>query len=74
MLRPSRVAMAESEWEALSSLGPLGVFVSRTIQHPDSQVNRLYITPDKRSLAAAGPGAGHNNVKLLPSNRPIPIL
>lgn len=27
---------------------------SRTIQHPDSQVNRLCITPDKRYVAAAG--------------------
>ena len=35
-------------WEALS-----GICV-RTIQHPDSQVNRLAISPDKRLLAAAG--------------------
>ena len=26
----------------------------RTIQHPDSQVNKLAISPDKRFLAAAG--------------------
>ena len=35
-------------WEALSGI------CSRTIQHPDSQVNRLCISPDKRWLAAAG--------------------
>mmetsp|Transcript_29603 Transcript_29603/g.87759 ORF Transcript_29603/g.87759 Transcript_29603/m.87759 type:complete len:114 (-) Transcript_29603:1332-1673(-) len=35
-------------WEA-----PSGV-CSRTIRHPDSQVNRLEITPDKQFLAAAG--------------------
>ncbi|KAL1955982.1 hypothetical protein VTO42DRAFT_7882 [Malbranchea cinnamomea] len=35
-------------WEALSGI------CSRTIQHPDSQVNRLCITPDKRYVAAAG--------------------
>jgi G protein beta subunit-like protein len=41
-------------WEALSGL------CSRTIQHPESQVNRLCISPDKRWLAAAG----HEDVKL----------
>lgn len=41
-------------WEALSGI------CSRTIQHPDSQVNRLCISPDKRYLAAAG----NHNVKL----------
>ncbi|KAK2839166.1 hypothetical protein FQN49_006412 [Arthroderma sp. PD_2] len=35
-------------WEALSGI------CSRTIQHPESQVNRLCITPDKRFVAAAG--------------------
>jgi G protein beta subunit-like protein len=35
-------------WEALSGI------CSRTIQHADSQVNRLSISPDKRFLAAAG--------------------
>lgn len=35
-------------WEA-----PSGV-CSRTIRHPDAQVNRLEITPDKQFLAAAG--------------------
>ena len=35
-------------WEALSGI------CSRTIQHPESQVNRLCISPDKRLLAAAG--------------------
>ena len=34
-------------WEAWSGI------CSRTIQHPDSQVNRLAISPDKRFLAAA---------------------
>ncbi|EPQ25937.1 uncharacterized protein PFL1_06392 [Pseudozyma flocculosa PF-1] len=34
-------------WEAWSGI------CSRTIQHPDSQVNRLAISPDKRYLAAA---------------------
>ncbi|KAH8425761.1 WD40 repeat domain-containing protein [Aspergillus melleus] len=53
-------------WEALSGI------CSRTIQHPDSQVNRLCITPDKRYLAAAG----HNNVKLydIKSTNPNPIM
>ncbi len=37
-------------WEAWSGI------CSRTIQHPDSQVNRLAISPDKRWLAAAGMG------------------
>ncbi|KAL1933441.1 hypothetical protein VTP01DRAFT_7531 [Rhizomucor pusillus] len=35
-------------WEALSGI------CSRTIKHPDSQVNRLCISPDKTILAAAG--------------------
>ena len=35
-------------WEALSGI------CSRTIQHPDSQVNRLAISADKRYLASAG--------------------
>lgn len=34
-------------WEAWSGV------CSRTVQHPDSQVNRLSISPDKRFLAAA---------------------
>lgn len=41
-------------WEAWSGV------CSHTIQHPDSQVNRLAISPDKKLLAAAG----HNNVRL----------
>ncbi|KAJ5151895.1 hypothetical protein N7492_010190 [Penicillium capsulatum] len=55
-----------SFWEALSGI------CSRTIQHPDSQVNRLCITPDKRFLAAAG----HNNVKLfdIKSTNPNPVM
>ncbi|KAB5577515.1 WD40-repeat-containing domain protein [Coniochaeta sp. 2T2.1] len=53
-------------WEALSGI------CSRTIQHPDSQVNRLCISPDKRYLAAAG----HHNVKLfdIRSTNPAPVL
>lgn len=37
-------------WEAWSGI------CSRTIQHPDSQVNRLAISPDKRYLASCGVG------------------
>ncbi|KAL8727404.1 MAG: hypothetical protein Q9166_006076 [cf. Caloplaca sp. 2 TL-2023] len=53
-------------WEALSGI------CSRTIQHPDSQVNRLCISPDKRWLAAAG----NQNVKLydIRSTNPSPVL
>lgn len=53
-------------WEALSGI------CSRTIQHPDSQVNRLCISPDKRYLAAAG----HHSVKLydIKSTNPNAIL
>ena len=53
-------------WEALSGI------CSRTIQHPDSQVNRLCISPDKRLLAAAG----NHNVKLydIRSTNPSPVL
>lgn len=53
-------------WEALSGI------CSRTIQHPDSQVNRLCISPDKRYLAAAG----HHTVKLfdIRSTNPAPLL
>jgi WD40 repeat protein len=53
-------------WEALSGI------CSRTIQHPDSQVNRLCISPDKRFLAAAG----HHSVKLydIKSTNPNPLL
>ncbi|MCJ1470312.1 TOR complex subunit lst8 [Pseudocyphellaria aurata] len=53
-------------WEALSGI------CSRTIQHPDSQVNRLCISPDKRYLAAAG----NHNVKLydIRSTNPSPVL
>lgn len=52
-------------WEALSGI------CSRTIQHPDSQVNRLCISPDKRFLAAAG----HHTVKLydIKSTNPNPL-
>src|SRR5438105_4210567 len=53
-------------WEALSGI------CSRTIPHPDSQVNRLCISPDKRFLAAAG----HHTVKLydIKSSNPNAIL
>jgi target of rapamycin complex subunit LST8 len=53
-------------WEALSGI------CSRTIQHPESQVNRLCISPDKRFLAAAG----HHSVKLydIKSTNPNPLL
>ncbi|RYC66128.1 hypothetical protein CHU98_g80 [Xylaria longipes] len=53
-------------WEALSGI------CSRTIQHPDSQVNRLCISPDKRFLAAAG----HHSVKLydIKSTNPNALL
>lgn len=53
-------------WEALSGI------CSRTIQHPDSQVNRLCISPDKRYLAAAG----NQSVKLydIKSTNPTPLL
>ncbi|KAG8631784.1 hypothetical protein KVT40_000924 [Elsinoe batatas] len=53
-------------WEALSGI------CSRTIPHPDSQVNRLCISPDKRFLAAAG----HHTVKLydIKSTNPTAVL
>ncbi|CAD6500135.1 BgTH12-04238 [Blumeria graminis f. sp. triticale] len=53
-------------WEALSGI------CSRTIQHSDSQVNRLCISPDKKFLAAAG----HHTVKLynILSTNPNPVL
>jgi target of rapamycin complex subunit LST8 len=53
-------------WEALSGI------CSRTIQHTDSQVNRLSISPDKRFLAAAG----HQNIKLydIKSTNPNPVM
>ncbi|KIV88659.1 hypothetical protein, variant [Exophiala mesophila] len=52
-------------WEALSGI------CSRTIQHPESQVNRLCITPDKKYLAAAG----RHMVRLydIKSSNPNPI-
>ncbi|KAK5092705.1 TOR complex subunit lst8 [Exophiala xenobiotica] len=53
-------------WEALSGI------CSRTIQHPESQVNRLCITPDKKYLAAAG----RHMVRLydIKSSNPSPIM
>lgn len=53
-------------WEALTGV------CSRTIQHADSQVNRLEITSDKKYLAAAG----HLHVRLydIRSNNPNPVL
>jgi len=58
--------LSSSFWEALSGI------CSRTIQHSESQVNRLCISPDKRFLAAAG----HHNIKLydIKSTNPNPIL
>lgn len=35
-------------WEALNGV------CHRTLQHPDSQVNRMVIFPDRRLLAVAG--------------------
>lgn len=45
---------------------------SRTIQHPESQVNRLCITPNKRYLAAAG----RHVVRLydIASTNPNPVM
>ncbi|RUS23215.1 LOW QUALITY PROTEIN: WD40-repeat-containing domain protein [Endogone sp. FLAS-F59071] len=53
-------------WEALNGI------CSRTIQHPESQVNRLCISPDKRFLAAAG----NHHVRLydINSTNPNPVL
>ncbi|KAL6534618.1 TOR complex subunit lst8 [Orobanche gracilis] len=44
----------------------------RTIQYPESQVNRLEITPDKRYLAAAG----NHHIRLFDvnSNSPQPVV
>ncbi|KAL6940089.1 TOR complex subunit lst8 [Hanseniaspora vineae] len=52
-------------WEALTGV------CSRTIQHPDSQVNRIEITNDKKYLAAAG----NPNVRLydITSTNPNPV-
>ncbi|SCU90694.1 LAME_0E09670g1_1 [Lachancea meyersii CBS 8951] len=52
-------------WEALTGV------CSRTIQHADSQVNRLEISSDKRFLAAAG----HLNVRLydIRTTNPNPV-
>ncbi|KAJ3158762.1 TOR complex subunit lst8 [Geranomyces michiganensis] len=52
-------------WEALSGI------CLRTIQHPDSQVNRLAISPDKRYLAAAG--NPHVRLYEVQTNNPNPI-
>lgn len=64
--RPCADTATARFWEALSGI------CSRTIQHPDSQVNRLCISPDKRFLAAAG----HHTVKLydIKSTNPNPLL
>ena len=52
-------------WEALTGV------CSRTIQHSDSQVNRLEITNDKKLLATAG----HQNVRLydIRTTNPNPV-
>ncbi|RKO95334.1 WD40 repeat-like protein, partial [Caulochytrium protostelioides] len=52
-------------WEALS-----GICI-RTIQHPDSQVNRLTISSDKRFLASAG--NPHVRLYDVQSSNPNPI-
>ncbi|KAJ3333484.1 TOR complex subunit lst8, partial [Gonapodya sp. JEL0774] len=52
-------------WEALSGL------CVRTINYPDSQVNRLAISPDKRFLAAAG--NPHVRLYDVQSNNPNPV-
>ncbi|XP_042496968.1 target of rapamycin complex subunit LST8 isoform X2 [Telopea speciosissima] len=44
----------------------------RTIQYPDSQVNRLEITPDKQYLAAAG--NPHIRLFEVNSNSPQPVI
>ena len=64
--RQSANTRARRFWEALSGI------CSRTIQHPESQVNRLCISPDKRYLAAAG----HHTVKLydIKSSNPNAVL
>ncbi|KAL7753885.1 TOR complex subunit lst8 [Sorochytrium milnesiophthora] len=49
-------------WDALSGV------CARTIQHPDSQVNSLAISPDKRFLAAAAYG----HLRLYDVNTPNP--
>ena len=43
----------------------------RTLAYPDKQVNRLAISPDKRSVAVAG----NPNVKVfdIPSQKPEPV-
>ncbi|KAF1799452.1 WD40-repeat-containing domain protein [Mucor lusitanicus] len=53
-------------WEALSGI------CSKTIKHPDSQVNRLCISPDKTILAAAG----NHSVRLydIASNNDSPFI
>ncbi|KAI8078531.1 WD40-repeat-containing domain protein [Thamnidium elegans] len=52
-------------WEALSGI------CSKTIKHPDSQVNRLCISPDKTILAATG----NHSVRLydIASNNDSPV-
>ncbi|ORX56688.1 WD40 repeat-like protein [Piromyces finnis] len=53
-------------WEALSGI------CLRTVQHPDSQVNRLAISPDKRYLAAAG--NPHVRLYEVQTNNPNPVV
>lgn len=52
-------------WEALTGV------CSRTIQHSDSQVNRLAITPNKHYLAAAGNPKVH--LYDIASTNPLPL-
>ncbi|XP_054270856.1 target of rapamycin complex subunit lst8 [Macrosteles quadrilineatus] len=53
-------------WQAHSGM------CSRTLQHADSQVNALEITPDKQLLAAAG----HQHIRMydLSSSNPNPVI
>jgi len=53
-------------WDA-----PSGI-CHRTLQYPDSQVNQLEITPDKRFLAAAG--NPHVRLYDIHSNNPQPVM
>jgi G protein beta subunit-like protein len=55
----------KSFWEALSGI------CLRTIQYPDSQVNKLLISPDKRFLIAAG--NPHVRLYDVQNNTPNPI-
>jgi len=53
-------------WQAHSGV------MMRTVQHPDSQVNAMEITPDRQSLAAAG--YQHIRMYDIPSGNPNPVI